>query len=127
METRKVEYFSVGIITSNEYTRHSRRQKLVKARKVGKIEACLAIRVDEEGGYIDLSKKRVQPSDIAGIEDKYAKGKAVQAIMHSVVEKTNTNLEELYRTVVWPLQRKYPHALDAFTDALKYFHLIQRF
>lgn len=86
----------------------------------------MAIRVDEEGGYIDLSKKRVKQSDVPIIEEKYAKGKTVQAIMHSVVEKTGADMAELYKSIVWPLQRKYPHALDAFTDALKYFKLIQR-
>jgi translation initiation factor 2 subunit 1 len=88
-----------------------------KLRKIGKEEVCMVIRADEEGGYIDLSKKRV-PSQIAAFEEKYQKGKQVQAMMRAVVEKTGSDLHDLYKTIVWPLQKRFPHALDAFQEAL---------
>lgn len=90
-----------------------------RVRKIGKEEICVVIRADEEGGYIDLSKKRV-PSQYAAFEEKYQKGKQVQAMMRAVVEKTGTDLHDLYKTIVWPLQRRFPHALDAFQEALGY-------
>jgi len=87
-------------------------------RKVGKIEVCKVIRVDEEG-YIDLSKRRVQPAETKTIEDKFAKGKKVNAIMRAVVEQTKVDITELYTDIIYPLQRKYDHAIDAFNEALK--------
>lgn len=108
-----------GCIPTNEYTKHSKNHKMMKARKVGKIEICMAIRIDEEKGFIDLSKKRVMASDQTSIEEKYAKGKSVQALLRAVEEKTQESLQSLYNTIVYPLQKKYPHAADAFNEALK--------
>ena len=88
-------------------------------RKVGKVEVCVVIRVDPEKGYIDLSKKRVQHSEITAIEEKFAKGKTVNAIMRAIVEDTKTDLKQLYDEIVYPLQRRYDHAIDAFHEALK--------
>ena len=102
-----------------EYTKHSKNHKMMKARKVGKVEICMAIRIDEEKGFIDVSKKRVMASDHAHIEEKFAKGKAVQSLLRAVEEKTGESLQNLYNTIVYPLQKKYAHALDAFNEALK--------
>lgn len=65
-------------------------------------------------GYIDLSKRRVSPEDIAKCEEKYKKSKAVHSIMRHVAEKTNTPIQELYEQIGWPLNKKYGHAIDAF-------------
>jgi translation initiation factor 2 subunit 1 len=105
------------MITSNEYTRQSNRSNVIKVRKIGKTEPCVVIRVDEQNGYIDLSKKRVKNDEVASIEEKYAKGRTVQSIMRAVVEKTGEDIGTLYETIVWPLQEKYTHALDAFNEA----------
>jgi translation initiation factor 2 subunit 1 len=40
--------------------------------------------------------------------------KAVHSILRHVAELRKTSLEELYRTVGWPLHKKYGHAHDAF-------------
>lgn len=118
-ETVKVHFHHRGCIPTNEYTKHSKNHKMMKARKVGKIEICMAIRIDEEKGFIDLSKKRVMASDQSTIEEKFAKGKSVQALLRAVEEKTGETLLQLYTTIVYPLQKRYPHAADAFNEALK--------
>lgn len=94
---------------------------MMKARKVGKIEICMAIRIDEEKGFIDLSKKRVMASDAGIIEEKFSKGKSVQALLRAVEEKTKESLQDLYNSIVYPLQLRYTYAADAFNEALKYF------
>jgi len=107
-----------GMITSNEYTRQSGRAGVIKIRKIGRTEPCVVIRVDEQnGGFIDLSKKRVKKDEVASIEEKYSKGKTVQSIIRAVVERTGEDIGHLYETIVWPLQERYPHALDAFNQA----------
>lgn len=115
-------------------------QKLIR---VGRNEVVVVLRVDEEKGkaytnihihhrhienwlarllpgYIDLSKRRVTPEDIAKCEEKYNKSKAVHSILRHVAEKHDIALEELYQTIGWPLYRKFGHAYDAFKLAITY-------
>lgn len=70
--------------------------------------------MNRRAGYIDLSKRRVSPEDIAKCEEKYTKSKMVHSILRHVAEKTKTPLRELYETIGWPLHRKYGHTVDAF-------------
>jgi translation initiation factor 2 subunit 1 len=42
------------------------------------------LRVDKEKGYIDLSKRRVSPEDIARCEERYMKSKSVASILRYV-------------------------------------------
>lgn len=65
-------------------------------------------------GYIDLSKRRVSAEDIVKCEERYNKSKMVHSIMRHVAEKTQTPIEELYKSIGWPLNKKYGHAIDAF-------------
>jgi translation initiation factor 2 subunit 1 len=56
----------------------------------------------------------VSPEDVVKCEERYNKGKMVHSIMRHVAEKVNIPIEDLYRTIAWPLNKKYGHALDAF-------------
>lgn len=69
-------------------------------------------------GYIDLSKRRVEPEDVTKCEDRYNKAKAVHSVLRWVAENKNITLESLYQSVGWPLYKKYGHAYDAFKLAL---------
>lgn len=60
-----LEYGNIeGMILLSELSRRRIRsvQKLIK---VGRQEPVMVLRVDKEKGYIDLSKRRVSPEDIA--------------------------------------------------------------
>lgn len=60
-----LEYGGIeGMILLSELSRRRIRsvQKLIK---VGRQEPVMVVRVDKEKGYIDLSKRRVQPEDVA--------------------------------------------------------------
>ncbi|KAI3897989.1 hypothetical protein MKW92_016642 [Papaver armeniacum] len=69
----------------------------------------MVIRVDEDKGYIDLSKRRVTEEDIATCEERYHKSKLVHSIMRHVAETTQLDLEDLYIHFGWPLYRMYGH------------------
>ena len=90
----------------------------MKVRKIGKQEICMVLRVDKENGYIDLSKKRVPKQEMQVVQNRFADGKVVQAIMRSVMEETKIGVDVLYQTIVFPLQRTWPHALEAFNESL---------
>lgn len=60
-----LEYGGIeGMILLSELSRRRIRsvQKLIK---VGRQEPVMVLRVDKEKGYIDLSKRRVNPEDVA--------------------------------------------------------------
>lgn len=78
----------------------------------------MVLRVDKDKGYIDLSKRRVSPEDVAACEDKFNKAKAVHGVLRHLAEGRKLYLEDLYTRIAWPLYRKYGHAYDAFKIAL---------
>ena len=77
-----------------------------KLIRVNRNEVVMVLRVDREKGYIDLSKRRVDPDSIAQCEDRYNKAKAVHRVLRQVAEKQGLILKELYRSIGWPLYKK---------------------
>jgi translation initiation factor 2 subunit 1 len=69
-------------------------------------------------GYIDLSKRRVDPEDVIKCEERYNKAKAVHSVLRQVADQKKRTLEDLYLKIGWPLYRKFGHAYDAFKIAL---------
>ena len=82
--------------------------------QVGRQEPVMVLRVDKEKGYIDLSKRRVSPEDVAACDERFSKSKMVHSIMRHVAETTGQDVEELYKWIAWPLYKAYGHAFDAF-------------
>ncbi|CAG8532595.1 16234_t:CDS:2, partial [Acaulospora colombiana] len=106
-----------GMILLSELSRR-RIRSIQKLIRVGRNEVVVVLRVDKEKGYIDLSKRRVSPEDVAKAEEKFNKSKAVHSIMRHVAEKQNMVLEDLYNQIGWPLYKKYGHAYEAFKLAI---------
>merc|ERR1712066_661533 len=93
-----LEYNNIeGMILLSELSRR-RIRSINKLIRVGRTECVVVIRVDKDKGYIDLSKRRVSPEEIAKCEDKYAKAKCVNSILRHVAElldyETDDQLEE---------------------------------
>lgn len=76
-----------------------------KLLRVGRTEVCRVLRVDEEKGYIDLSKRRVAPEEAQLKEEAFAKAKAVHGIMRHVAQNNNIDVEDLCMKISWPLYR----------------------
>lgn len=90
-----------------------RYRSINKLVKVGRHEVALVLRVDIVKGYIDLSKRRVSPDDIIKCEERFSKSKKVHQTVRHVAQKHNMKVEDLNISCIWPLYKKYPHALDA--------------
>lgn len=113
-----LEYDDIeGMILLSELSRR-RIRSINKLVRVNRTEVVMVIRVDKEKGYIDLSKRRVDPEDVVKCEERYNKAKAVHSVLRYVAESRDLRLESLYQKVGWPLYRKYGHAYDAFKMAL---------
>ncbi|CCC69767.1 hypothetical protein NCAS_0D01860 [Naumovozyma castellii] len=109
-----LEYDNIeGMILLSELSRR-RIRSIQKLIRVGKNDVAVVLRVDKEKGYIDLSKRRVSSEDIINCEEKYQKSKAVNSILRFCAEKFQIPLEDLYKSIAWPLSRKYGNAYEAF-------------
>jgi len=109
-----LEYNNIeGLVLLSELSR-KRIRSITKIIKVGRKEPVLVLRVDQEKGYIDLSKRRVSPEDIAACDERFTKSKMVHSIMRHTAETLEVELETVYKAIGWPLYRIYGHAFEAF-------------
>jgi len=114
-----LEYNNIeGMILLSELSRR-RIRSINKLIRVNRNEVVMVLRVDKEKGYIDLSKRRVSPEDIAKCEDRFSKAKAVHSVLRHLADQRKLNLEDLYTQIGWPLYKKYGHAYDAFKLTLQ--------
>lgn len=95
-----------GMMQLSELSKR-RIRSVAKLLRVGRTEVCMILRVDKEKGYIDLSKRRVDPEDATAKEEQFAKAKAVHGIMRHVAQLHQIPVEELCNKVAWPLYEKY--------------------
>jgi len=113
-----LEYDDIeGMILLSELSRR-RIRSINKLVRVNRTEIVMVIRVDKEKGYIDLSKRRVDPEDVIKCEERYNKAKAVHSVLRHVAEVKGLKLETLYQKIGWPLYKKYGHAYEGFKIAL---------
>lgn len=113
-----LEYDNIeGMILLSELSRR-RIRSIHKLIRVNRNEVVMVLRVDKEKGYIDLSKRRVSPEDVAACEDRFNKAKAVHGVLRHLAERRKYYLEDLYEKIGWPLYRKFGHAYDAFKLAI---------
>lgn len=68
-----------GMVLLSELSRR-RIRSINKLIRVGTNEVVMAVRVDKEKGYIDLSKRRVSSEERAIEEERFTKAKAVSAV-----------------------------------------------
>lgn len=109
-----LEYNGIeGMILLSELSRR-RIRSINKLIRVGRQEVVVVLRVDKEKGYIDLSKRRVSPEDVARCDEKFNKSKTVHSILRHVSETLKIRLEDLYKQFGWDLYKRFGHAEDAF-------------
>jgi translation initiation factor 2 subunit 1 len=101
-----LEYDGIdGMILLSELSRR-RIRSINRLIRVGRNECVVVLRVDQDKGYIDLSKRRVSPEEIKACEEKYNKAKIVNGILRNVAEITEFDLEDLYMRTAWALEEK---------------------
>eukprot|EP00922_Rhytidocystis_sp_ex-Travisia-forbesii_P035441 GHVS01052603.1.p1 GENE.GHVS01052603.1~~GHVS01052603.1.p1 ORF type:complete len:365 (-),score=75.90 GHVS01052603.1:816-1910(-) len=105
-----------GMILMSELSKR-RFRSVNKLIRVGRHEVVMVLRVDSQKGYIDLSKRRVSPEDIVICEERFSKSKKVHLTVRHVAQKHGMTVNDLNAKVIWPLYRKYGHALEALKEA----------
>lgn len=114
-----LEYNNIeGMILLSELSRR-RIRSMNKLIKIDSVETVVVIRVDEEKGYIDLSKRRVGPDDKVKCEERYSDAKSVNSILRHVGEllgyTEDSQLEDLYKQTAWHLEEKYKNKISAYS------------
>ncbi|KAI6174847.1 Eukaryotic translation initiation factor 2 subunit 1 [Aphelenchoides bicaudatus] len=98
-----------GMILLSELSRR-RIRSVNKLIRVGRSECVVVIRVDQNKGYIDLSKRRVYSRDLLQCEERFSRAKAVNGILRHVADQLgyteDKQLEELYEKTAWHFDRK---------------------
>jgi translation initiation factor 2 subunit 1 len=78
---RLLEYDNIeGMVLLSELSRR-RIRSINKLIRVGTNEAVMVVRVDRDKGYIDLSKRRVDPEDRVKCEERFGKSKLVSCVL----------------------------------------------
>jgi len=121
-----LEYNLPASIQFTEISNRRLRQTPSSLLKIGKQEVMQVLRVDEEKGYIDLTKKNVDAKEIAECNEKYSKSKGVHSILGHVISELHetgfltVELEDVYNKLIWPIYRaeKYEHPIEAFQAAI---------
>lgn len=109
-----LEYNGIeGMILLSEVSQ-KRIRSLIKEIRVGQFVVCLVLRVDEEKGTIDLSKRRVQNDERAEFIAMYSQSKMVHSALRQLSNMHQKPMLELCEKVSWPLYKQFPHANDAF-------------
>ncbi|KAJ2779875.1 hypothetical protein H4R18_003768 [Coemansia javaensis] len=106
-----------GMIQLSELSRR-RIRSVQKMLRVGQSEPMVVLRVDEDKGYIDLTKKTISVDEIQSCKDKYKMSSKVHTIITHVAQKLERDPEQLYIKFGWPLYAKYGHAYNAFKTAV---------
>jgi len=102
-----------GMILMSELSRR-RIRSIHKLIRVGKQETVMVVRVDQEKGYIDLSKRRVTAEELERKDIEYTKAKSVHSVMRQLSETVKIPMIELYEKFCWDLYKRYHHAFEAF-------------
>lgn len=113
-----LEYNNIeALIMFSEITR-KRARSVHRLIKVGKKEPLLVTKVDAEHGFIDLSRKRVNPEDVNACEERYNKHLKVHNIMKQTAAHLEEDLEALYKRIGWPLNKHFNSIYEAFLISL---------
>lgn len=117
-----LEYNNIeALLVFTEFTNKRTRQvhKLIKIGKnTSEKEPLLVIKVDNDKGFIDLSRKRVNPEDIKACKARYNKHLKAHNIMRQTAAWLEEDLEKLYERVGWPLAKQFNSLYDAFMISL---------
>ena len=119
VNVRLLEYGDIeGTIVFDEMSNSRLRGSEKNLSRIGKQEVVIVLAVDEDKGYIDLSKKKVPTGN--DCKDNYNKSRAVHIIHQQICAKSGIGMETLYEMLGWKLYDEYDHAYDVFKDCVEH-------
>eukprot|EP01130_Rhizamoeba_saxonica_P007164 TRINITY_DN2890_c0_g1_i1.p1 TRINITY_DN2890_c0_g1~~TRINITY_DN2890_c0_g1_i1.p1 ORF type:complete len:289 (-),score=89.31 TRINITY_DN2890_c0_g1_i1:36-902(-) len=112
-----LEYNNVeGFLPLSEISR-KRMRSVLRHVRVGQKQVLQVLRVDNERGFTDLSKKYITGVERAEGFEKYNQGKTVHSMAKRIAITQNKELEEVKKVLVYPLyNNKFTHPYHAFKE-----------
>lgn len=113
VHVKLLEYDNLDGYVSVSALSRKRIKSMSKIVKVGKQMALIVIRIDQNKGYIDLSKRDISEQEVSFCEGKYQKAKSLHNLVKSALissrnkeEKWNdVSLEECCKKTIWTLYK----------------------
>lgn len=98
-----LEYGEIdGFVPINEFSKH-RIKSMKQIFQKGLTYPLQVIRVEENKGYVDLSKKHVTPTEIKDCLKRYKEAKAADSILQRAATLCRIPKIEIYEKCIWPL------------------------
>ena len=104
------------ILASN--TTRKRIKNVKKLLRIGTQDYMQVTHSDQDGGYVDLSKRTVQLKDVEEKKKFFDKSKMVHLIMKLTAYNLKVPLLQLYEEFGWDLYDNFEHAYDALKLSL---------
>lgn len=114
-----LEYGNIeGMIALSELSKRKIRS-LNKVLQVGSVEAVAVLHVDEEKGYIDLSKRKLLPHEIEDCKNFYGNAKSIFSIVNHVASNyEEIEWEDFMERTMWKLDEEFGNSYDGFKLAI---------
>lgn len=108
-----LEYNRVEALILAQNTSIKRIKNVKKLLRVGTQDYMQVTQVDQDGGYLDLTKKNIQVAEIEEKKHFFDKSKTVHLIMKMTAHCLQKRLVDIYDEWGWNLYDKFEHAYDA--------------
>lgn len=114
-----IEYdFIQGMLMVSEISRR-RIRSINRMIKIGKKEIVSIIRVDKKKGYIDVSKRQLAEGEYPCMKKKWFYSKLICSVSCHISKISFTNCEDSKIRWVWPLFRKFGHAIKGLKHVME--------
>lgn len=102
-----LEYGDVeGLVLLGELSK-KRVRNIHQVTKVGNIETCNVLKVDEQKGYIDLSMSKVTENEKAECKETSARNKLAYHIMSKAARRVGMSVSELYEKMGYDKEEEF--------------------
>lgn len=102
-----LEYGDIpGLILSSELSK-KRFRTIAQLTKVGNVEICQVLKVEEDKKFIDLSLKRVSDTEKHECKENFSKAKLAYQIMTKACKLSGSSIKEMYEN--WAYKKETEH------------------
>ena len=112
-----LEYGDIsGLILSGELSK-KKIKSISQLTKIGNVEVCQVLKVEETKGFIDLSLKRVSEEDKKLCKDNFSKAKLAYQIVSKACKMSNDSIKDVYETWAYNKEDEYGSLFAFFAQA----------
>lgn len=102
-----IEYGDIeGLVMSGEISK-KKYKNVQQVVKVGNMELCMVLKVDENKGFIDLSLKRIGEKERTEGRERFGKEKMAYQIMCKTAKMVEKTVKEMYEMVGYRKEEEY--------------------